>query len=400
MRVLLISCDNVPPAPSDHGSNGVQVIRAGLIAGLLKNGVTSAFYAANELTSGGILIFNSAREALSISQSDFWCNQPVSGAPARQALRRAIDQFRPDVLLVYDVLALRLARHTAPEILTGIISVDLEYISILLRYYHNMRYGGFWRKLKSIVATPRQVLLAMRTHYEVRRYYPAADFIINHAANHAAWHKKMHHRPTLYVPNPVTFIEDVPPRNPTRPAKFIMVGGIRGISTLAGLVWFARNVYPRLEPAIVEGKLELHLIGNGELEPSIRMRMPRVVVRGFVRDLSDEFATATALLVPTPIKLGFRTRILDGFRHSIAVIAHAANTVGMPELVNGKNALVASSGDQFAEAIRKLIDDPSEAERLGRAGYSDFASALNADAGAKRILEFIGLQRSSTQQRS
>ncbi len=116
--------------------------------------------------------------------------------------------------------------------------------------------------------------------------------------------------------------------------------------------------------------------------------MSRLVRRGYVEDLTNEFAASTALLVPTPITLGFRTRIVDAFRHGVTVVAHAANGLGMAELAHERNALVTSTPEDFAAAVVGLARAPDEAERLGAAAFADFNAALSGVLVAKRLLEF------------
>jgi glycosyltransferase involved in cell wall biosynthesis len=399
MRVLLLSCDNVVPASG--GATGSEVIRWGLINGLLNNGALPSFYVAGNWSEGKRQRFQVGQDALSGIGVQFRYDQPSKGAAAIESLRLAVDNFRPDVILAYGAAPLRLAREAAPEVLAGIMSVDLEYLPVLHRYWFNLRYGRMRTKMKSAVLTPYRLMSAANIAYEVRRDYRIADFVINHAAHHADWHRSTHRRPTLYVPNPVAALGERPVRRPVRPARFLMIGAIHGIATLTGLAWFAKHVYPLLEPAILQDKMEIHLIGKGEIEPSIGKRMPKVVRRGFVENLADEFAAATAVLVPTPITLGFRTRIVEAFSHGVTVVAHEANAVGMPELADGGNALIAASGLEFAEKCLRLVERPAEAERLGNAASHDFSSRLNADLVAKKIIEFIkGVQQLRPAQRA
>ena len=60
----------------------------------------------------------------------------------------------------------------------------------------------------------------------------------------------------------------------------------------------------------------------------------------------------------------------------------------MPELAHGRNALLATTGREFADAMLQLADDPDEATRLGQAGFDQFTAELNATAVARRILDF------------
>src|SRR6185503_9227039 len=118
-------------------------------------------------------------------------------------------------------------------------------------------------------------------------------------------------------------------------------------------------------------------------------RMRHVILRGYIEDLDEEMDKVTAILVPTPIKLGARVRILEAFRYGVAVISHQANKAGMPELEHNRNLLLASSGQEFADAMLRLAAHQEDAVRLGRTAFEEFSRELNSTVTAKRILRFI-----------
>jgi glycosyltransferase involved in cell wall biosynthesis len=385
LRILLVSADSIAPGPTGSGN---RAIRWGLLQGLDHAGALTAYYsAAHAGKHRGD--FTAVRDELSLGNDRFWFDRPADGDDAIKALRCAIGHFEPDIILAYGTNALKLARKAAPDICTGIMSVDLEYMPNLYRHWYNLRHGRVKQKVKSFLLTPAQAMFAFAAWREVRVGYKAADFILNHAANHAKWHAAAHGLPVLYTPNPVARLPHVPRRTMPKTPRFMLLGGIGGIATLTGLAWFAREVYPLIEPSIIRDQLEIHLIGRGEMDASIAKRMPKIVRRGFVEDLTKEFEEATALLVPTQIELGFRTRVLDAFRHGVTVVAHRANSIGMPELIDGKNALVARNAQEFADKVQQLVRDNNEAQRLGAAALDDFDRFLNGDIVATRVVTFV-----------
>lgn len=386
-RILLVSDDGIAPAPTGSGN---RVIRWGLLKGLASAGAVTGFYSAAP-TGRHATEMIAAREGLGLD-GKFWFQESVSTDQMRTAvsLERALTEFRPDIILAYGMGSMRLVKMSSFNGPVGLMSIDLEFMPILHRYFYNLRFGSAKQKLKTLLLTFNSLMQAIQEVRAIRREYPRANFIINHAAHHAAWHARKHNRPTLYTPNPIApLFQSRPPRHVSSPPRFLLVGGIGGIATLTGLAWFAQRVYPLLETAIAYGELEVHLIGDGELEASLDQRMPHVIRRGYVNDLISEFSAATALLVPTPIALGFRTRIVDAFSHGLTVVAHQANSFGMAELTDGKNALLASTADDFAAAVLRLARSPETAEQLGAVAFLDFSDQLSGEIVARRILKFV-----------
>ncbi len=375
------------PGPSHAGT---AVIRWSLLEGLRSAGVAVGFYFADQranLKSG----YKPQDSIDAFKDVRFWFNQPGPRiTPESTAgLKAVIDEFKPDVIFAYGMRPVRLVRATGYEGRLAIMSIDMEFMPRLYRDRHMLMEGNFTQKLRTVALLPGHLFRAAQLRRNVRRHYRLADFVINHAAHHAEWHRHQHERPTLYTPNPVAKLFDEAPKPiGTDKPRFLLLGGLAGTATINGLEWFVRHVYPRIEPAIAAGKLEVHLAGRNALS-TLDQTMPLVVQRGYVEDLAKELQRTRAMLVPTPIKLGFRTRILDGFRHGVAVIAHTANAAGMPELIHGQNCLLASTGQDFADCVMKLAEDPAYAARLGRAGFEEFQSQLNADVVARKMVAFV-----------
>lgn len=382
-RILLLSCDSIPPAPTGSGN---QAIRWGLIAGLRKAGAEVAFFASG-VAAKRLGAFAQAAHDLALGTDRFVYDVDTAAFAANIA--KLVDAFRPTMILCYGPDPLDAISRLALAVPIGVMSVDLEHLPILHRHAYNLRFENPKQKIKSTLQTPQVLFKSLAIYRQIRSSYPKADFVVNHAHHHAAWHRLHHGRPVLYTPNPLAALPQPPHRACAHPPRFALVGGIGGIATLSGLGWFAERVYPLIEPALVRGEFEVHLVGKGQLDSSVDRKLRHVVRRGYVDDLTEEFTRTAAVLVPTPIRLGFRTRIVDAFRHRVTVIVHAANVAGMPELSDGVNALVADDGPAFARAILLLARSPDIVETLGRRAYEDFSTTLCAQRVAVEVLRFV-----------
>jgi len=79
-------------------------------------------------------------------------------------------------------------------------------------------------------------------------------------------------------------------------------------------------------------QIELHVVGviPEPLLARLKSRFPRVVFRGFVDDLSEEFRNARVALVPEEIGGGFKLKILDYIFSRMPVAAVGAALNGIP----------------------------------------------------------------------
>jgi glycosyltransferase involved in cell wall biosynthesis len=114
-----------------------------------------------------------------------------------------------------------------------------------------------------------------------------------------------------------------------------------------------------------------------------------VRILGYVEDLKATFRQSRAMIVPTPIDLGFRTRILDAFRHGLTVVAHPANALGFPELAHEKNALLAEDGIAMARQIQRLAEEPALNRQLAQQAFVDYCERFQPRVTARQVLDFV-----------
>jgi len=130
------------------------------------------------------------------------------------------------------------------------------------------------------------------------------------------------------------------------------------------MTWFARDVLPRLGP----GGPEVLVAGRepgSELE-SLARSAPRLRLLGFVPDLAPLYARAGVFVNPMRGGGGTRLKMLEAMAAGKAVVSTAIGAEGLA-LTPGRDVVVADTAAEFADAVRALLADRAQAERLGRA---------------------------------
>jgi glycosyltransferase involved in cell wall biosynthesis len=167
--------------------------------------------------------------------------------------------------------------------------------------------------------------------------------------------------------------------------KIMHIGHLQGIATLAGVEMLVRDILPRLRTRLPPDSFEVHLVGGffetmpAELQAALRADSA-VRIRGQVTPADDEFLSSDILLVPTPIELGIRVRIITGFSFGSCIVAHEANRKGIPELEDGVNALVGGDGASLADACARVYADPALKAALGRKARETYEAAFSLEA--------------------
>lgn len=195
--------------------------------------------------------------------------------------------------------------------------------------------------------------------------------VIEHANHHRVWLNENGVPDARYIPMPVQdpywkgWTKNYGP--PNKKIKIIMAGHLHGIATLSGLYYMAENVAKFLNPEI----FDIQIFGAdkfvGQLE-DLYLPFPHVTFRGFVQDIQKEILTSDIFLVPTPIPLGFRTRIAEAWSLESCVIAHSANLQGMPEAVPDLNILASDNHRGLVDLIYEIGSDPEKLRDVAAQG--------------------------------
>jgi glycosyltransferase involved in cell wall biosynthesis len=181
--------------------------------------------------------------------------------------------------------------------------------------------------------------------------------------------------------------------------RILMIGHLRGIGTISGLHLFVPEILPRLTEALGPEGFEVHVVGGHEPPEEFRegLRHPAVRLRGPIDEPSEEFFRADVLLAPNPTTTGASARILSGLTFGCCIVAHTDSLVGIPELRDGENCLLAADGPALADATLRALGDASLRERLGVAARNLYERAFSPPVAARRLVRELEELASSSE---
>lgn len=89
-------------------------------------------------------------------------------------------------------------------------------------------------------------------------------------------------------------------------------------------------------------------------------RHPSVRLRGQLNVVKRAFLASDVLLVPTPINLGTRTRVIEGFSYGCCIVAHETNALGISQMIDRENVERAPNTEEhLVRAAARRADAPS-----------------------------------------
>ena len=158
----------------------------------------------------------------------------------------------------------------------------------------------------------------------------------------------------------------------------LFVGGFRHPPNVDAVLWFVREVFPRIRAARPD--VEFHCVGGDVPHEIARLAdIPGVRIHGHVPDLQPLLDGARASIAPLRYGAGVKGKVNQAMAHGLPVVATTAAVEGM-HLREGEDVLVADDIAGFADAVLRLMDDESLWSRLSANGRDNVARHFSLDA--------------------
>jgi len=198
---------------------------------------------------------------------------------------------------------------------------------------------------------------------------------------------------TAVIPNAadVDYYQPRPTDPPSDGRTVVYFGLLSTVPNIDAVIHFVQEIWPRIAKANPEARCKI--IG-GRPPPSLQaLAGPRVELTGFVPDLRPHLASAAAVVVPLRLGGGTRLKIVEAMAMGKAIVSTTLGAEGI-EAVPGRDILIEDQPVAFAEAVNRLLAEPSLAVRIGRSArrqavdrYAWSGAAQALEGFYRRILE-------------
>lgn len=152
------------------------------------------------------------------------------------------------------------------------------------------------------------------------------------------------------------------------PFRVTFLGGLHWPPNAAGIVWFAREVWPQVQAACPGAVLTV--IGKNppaELTHGPSSADHRLELTGYVDDPTFYLAETAVFIVPLHAGGGMRVKILDAWCWGLPVVSTTIGAEGI-QYSDGDDLLIADDPSSFAAAVTGLWQSPIIAHQLAEAG--------------------------------
>jgi hypothetical protein len=313
---------------------------AGAVAGRHVRQIGKRIFATSPAAIGGLL----ARAALAylpaelerkLRQMRHGADMVLGGFPSPNDIRwctRAIARLAPDAVLIDTIFRSPLLAEPELKACNSIIIAH----DIFHRRAQAMQAAGYSVQPRDLTRAAEAVLLGRAR--SIAAIQPEEAEIIGAMCPEAH---------VFTTPMPAL---PCPPTGQRVPGRLVFVGSA-GLPNLDGMRWFIAEIWPLLAGY----GITLDIIGD--CGTALRRLPPGVLAHGRVPDLAPFLHRASLAIAPLRAGSGLKIKLLDYARHGLT-------TVVTPPALAGFQAdaeapfVVAGSAIMFAEAVRRLVNDP------------------------------------------
>ncbi|MFN0071040.1 MAG: glycosyltransferase family 4 protein [Chloroflexota bacterium] len=198
-------------------------------------------------------------------------------------------------------------------------------------------------------------------------------FAVNHVANTVRSMTQTSH--AHVIPICVSPDENLIIPRCTNSRRVTFLGGLHWPPNAEGIHWFADHVWPLVLERCADAVLTI--IGRepaGGLDRLVGR--PSVQITGYVDDPAPYLRETGAFIVPLHSGGGMRVKILDAWCWGLPIVTTTIGAEGIA-MRDQENGLVADTASDFADAVIRLLRDPTLDQRIVRGGRAAVESQYN-----------------------
>lgn len=185
---------------------------------------------------------------------------------------------------------------------------------------------------------------------------------------------------------------DPPVRAPAAPPELVFLGRLNIPHNDDAICAFLRTAFGEIVRRHPD--VRLRIVGrdpSDTLLALVQRHRPNVVLEGFVADLDEVFATATASLAPLRFGSGVKIKMLDAMARGLPTVATTVSVEGIPVDADGADGCVVSDDlAAWPDLVDELIDPTVNAQR-SKAALAFFDRTYSGEVVTAQYDDIFGL---------
>ncbi len=165
-------------------------------------------------------------------------------------------------------------------------------------------------------------------------------------------------------------------------SDLLFVGNFNHPPNYDAIQYFCQGIYPLIQKKLPEVKL--YIVGNNPPPDVLSLSSDKIIVTGYVKDLSPYLKRARVSVNPLRYGAGMKGKIGEALSWGLPVVTTSIGAEGMG-LSEGVDALIADSAEEFAKKVILLYGDKELWEKLSINGKKKVEIEWSPSSIKKRI---------------
>lgn len=182
-------------------------------------------------------------------------------------------------------------------------------------------------------------------------------------------------------------VQDVEPVDVMASSRRILsVGTMHYPPNAEAIRWFAGEILPLIRTSHAD--VEVDIVGPRPPRDLVAWGQADdlVTVHGYVDSLDELYRQAAVFIVPLRSGSGVRVKVLEAMARGVCVVSTPLGVDGL-DVADGEHLLVADSANDFAAAVRQLLDDPERRQAMAHAARERVLSLYDWRVCCRPVLD-------------
>jgi len=155
------------------------------------------------------------------------------------------------------------------------------------------------------------------------------------------------------------------PQNQEKKFDLIFSGNMSYPPNILGARYLIKNILPLLQAKGID--LKTVIAGAMPADSIKSMASKDIIITGWVEDLRIYYAQAKIFVAPMQIGTGLQNKLLEAMSIEIPCITTPLTNQALGA-THGQDILIAKTANEFANHIQFLLNNPAQAEEIGKKG--------------------------------
>ncbi|MEA4822266.1 MAG: glycosyltransferase, partial [Erysipelotrichales bacterium] len=159
----------------------------------------------------------------------------------------------------------------------------------------------------------------------------------------------------------------------------IFFGAMNRAENYLSAIWFIENVFYKIK----DEATRFIIIGGNPHRSLFNFANERVLITGFVEDVSPYFTNCLCFVAPLVLGAGIKVKVLEALSAGVPVLTNEIGIEGIPA-INGEDYLHCYSADDYINYIDKIICNEIDTVRISKNSQQFIKDKFNLENSAQK----------------